>query len=231
MDDETMRRFFAILSEEEKLRALRFYFDRHCGRYIATHGLLRLILGEYLGIGPKLLTFCTNQHGKPLLCADQNKTNILFNISRSHNVSVIAVSSGPDIGIDIEYIYRDINVLEITQRFFSKGESEKLNALPEYLQKSAFFRCWTRKEAYLKGKGHGLSTDLDRFEVSVLPTQLAAILSSDDSPEDVDSWHLFDIDPYPGFISALAVAGEPLGIQYFTVTSILPKMIEPHGKI
>jgi 4'-phosphopantetheinyl transferase len=120
---------------------------------------------------------------------------------------MIAVCSGLEVGIDVEYMNRDINVLELANRFFSKREIEKISSLPEGLRNYAFFRCWTRKEAYLKAKGKGLFIELHRFEVSVLPTEPAAVLSADESPEDVDRWHLFDLDPYPGYAGALSIAG------------------------
>jgi len=207
MDEETMQHFFTMLSEHEKQKTLRFHAVRHRRRYVAAHGLLRGILGGYLEADPKSLTFCTNEYGKPFLCQDQKTIPLLFNLSHSHNLCVIAVCSGLEVGIDVEYMNRDINVLELANRFFSRKEIEKINSLPESLRRYAFFRCWTGKEAYLKAKGKGLSMDLHRFEVSVLPTEPAAVLSSDDSLENVDRWHLFDLDPYPGYAGALSVGG------------------------
>lgn len=205
-DEETIQRFFTMLSEQEKQRALRFHAARHCRQYIAAHGLLRVILGGYVEADPKSLTFCTNAYGKPFLCPDQKTAPLFFNLSHSHNLCVIAVCSGLEVGIDVEYVNRDINAPELANRFFSKKEIEKINSLPENLLKYAFYRCWTRKEAYLKAKGKGLSLGLHQFEVSLLPTEPAVILRSDGSPEDVDRWHLFDLDLYPWYIGALAVA-------------------------
>jgi len=205
VDEETKQCLFALLSEDEKQKALRFHAAHHRRKYIAAHGLLRVILGGYTETDPKSLTFCTNQYGKPFLCAAQKTIPLLFNLSHSHNLCMIAVCSGLETGIDVEYMHRDINVREIAKRFFSKKEIEKINSLPEGLRNYGFFRCWTRKEAYLKAKGKGLFMDLDRFEVSVLPAEPAALLSSDESPEDVDRWHLCDLDPYPGYAGALSV--------------------------
>jgi len=207
VDEETVQHFFTLLSEQEKQKALRFHAARHRRKYIAAHGLLRVIVGGYAEADPKSLTFCTNQYGKPFLCADQKTIPLLFNLSHSHNLCMIAVCSGLEVGIDVEYMNRDINVLELANRFFSKREIEKISSLPEGLRNYAFFRCWTRKEAYLKAKGKGLFIELHRFEVSVLPTEPAAVLSADESPEDVDRWHLFDLDPYPGYAGALSIAG------------------------
>lgn len=205
-DEDRIRYFFTLLSEHEKQRALRFHAARHCRQYVVAHGLLRLILGGYLEADPGSLTFCANRYGRPFLCMDQKTFPLLFNLSHSHNLCMIAVSPGLEIGIDVEYMDRDINVQEVANRFFSKGEVEKINSLPEDFRRYTFFRCWTRKEAYLKAKGKGLSMGLHQFEVSLLPTEPPAVLSSDDSPEDVDRWNVFDLDPSPGYIGALVVA-------------------------
>jgi 4'-phosphopantetheinyl transferase len=205
VDEETTRRFFGLLSEDEKQKALRFHAARHRRKYIVAHGLLRVIVGGYVEADPRSLTFRMNQYGKPFLCPDQKTIPLFFNLSHSHNLCMIAVCSGQEIGIDVEYMNRDINVREIAKRFFSKNENEKINSLPEGLGRHAFFRCWTRKEAYLKAKGKGLFMDLHRFEVSVLPTEPAVLLGSDESPEDIDRWHLCDLDPYPEYAGALSV--------------------------
>ena len=228
VDDETIKRLFTLLSAHEQQQALRFHFDRHCRQHIAAHGLVRSILGKYLDIEPKLLAFCTNPYGKPYLFSDQKNSAILFNVSHSHNLSVIAISSGLEVGIDIEYTNREMDFMEIANRFFSKGEINKLKSLSEDLQKDAFFRCWTRKEAYLKGKGRGLSMALDRFEVSLLPNDSPSILASDDSPADVYSWHLYDITPLSDYIGALSVADEIDTVKYFNAASLLGKSIEPY---
>lgn len=209
VDNETIKRFFTVLSEQEKQRSSRFHLAHHSRQYIAAHGMLRSILGEYLEIDPKALTFSVNQYGKPYLCSDQKNSSLLFNLSHSHNLCILGVSSGLEIGIDIEYVNRDIDVLEIADRCFSRREIEKLGSLHGDLQRRAFYRCWTRKEAYLKGKGKGLFMDLRRVEVSMLPAEPAAVVSSNDSPEDAGRWHLFDIEPYPRYIGALAVADDP----------------------
>jgi len=224
-DDETITGYFNLLSDDENQLALRFRFDHHRKQYVASHGLLRSILGGYLDIDPKLLAFCTNQYGKPQLSLDKNISDIRFNLSHSHNLFIVAVSLGLEVGIDIEYINRDINFMEIAKSVFLKREIAKFNSIPENLQKTAFFRCWTRKEAYLKGKGHGLSTNLDRLEVSFLYSESDAILSCKDSLEDGKTWHLFDIAPFPGYIGSLSTEGKPDTIKYFNAASILPKTI------
>ena len=229
MDDEIIGGLFSILSGSERQQAMRFHFNLLRTKHIAAHGLLRLILGMYLDIEPILLAFCTNQYGKPYLCSGHKDKAILFNVSHSGNMSVVALSSGFEVGIDIEHTNREINVAEIAGSFFSKKEIEKLASLTGALQKEAFFRCWTRKEAYLKGKGRGLSMDLDRFEVSLLPDESPSILADEDCPEDVHSWRLYDITPLPGYIGALSVEAEVETIKHFSAASLLAKPTGPYS--
>jgi 4'-phosphopantetheinyl transferase len=220
-DDETAEALFSILSDRERERALQFHFDRLRRRYVVAHGLLRSILGMYLDVEPKLLVFCTNPCGKPYLCPDRNDESIMFNISHSDDLSVIALSSELEVGIDIERTNRELNVAEIAGSFFSKKEIEKLSALTGDPQREAFFRCWTRKEAYLKGKGRGLSMALSRFEVSLLPHEPPSVLADDDCPEDVHRWRLYDMPPLPGYIGALSVEAGIETIKHFSAASLL----------
>lgn len=225
-DDESIAAFFNLLSDDEIQIALRFRFDCHRKQYIASHGLLRSILCEYIRIEPQFLTFRTNQYGKPRLSSNRNISDIRFNISHSHKLCVIAVAKELEIGIDIEFIHRDINFLEIAKSVFSKNDLATYRSMPENVQKIVFFRCWTRKEAYLKAKGKGLSPNLDQLEVCFLHSESDGILSSADSPGKDKYWHLFDITPFPGYTGALSTEGKPDNIKYFNAISIFPRLIK-----
>ena len=222
LDTEIIKKFLDILSDQETQRASRFHFDRDRRRYIAAHGHLRLILARYLGRNPKSLTFSTNQYGKPYLSSNQeDSTALLFNLSHSFNLSVIALSLDLETGIDIEYMNRDIDIMEVAKSFFSKGEIEDLNSLPENMQKYAFFRCWTRKEAYLKEKGMGLFLDLRRYGTSFLPDEPTALSSSSDFPDDIAACHVYDVPLPPSFVGALSLRDRPSIIRHFAFSSIL----------
>jgi 4'-phosphopantetheinyl transferase len=111
------------------------------------------------------------------------------------------------VGIDLERIRFDLAVAEIAERFFSRREVAMLRTLPTELQRQAFFRCWTRKEAYIKARGEGLSLLLDQFDVSLAPGEPAAILGTQRDPSEASRWSLQKLTPAPGYVAALAVEG------------------------
>jgi 4'-phosphopantetheinyl transferase len=167
------------LAADEHVRAEQFYFERDRQHFIASRGVLRAILSGYLHRTPESLSFCYSSHGKPALAGETDDDAICFNVSHSHGVALFAVTRGREVGIDIEHIRSDLEVAEIAERFFSLREVAMLRMLPTEAQRQAFFRCWTRKEAYIKARGEGLSLPLDQFDVSVEP---AAILGTQRDP-------------------------------------------------
>src|SRR5262249_12645966 len=151
--------------EEQRMRRFRFDEDRR--RYLLGRGLLRLLLGHYLELTPDLLRFDYTPFGRPHLAAGLAPQLLEFNVSHSGELILIAVAAGRSLGIDVEQIRADVEVKAIAARFFSPSEQEALGRLAEGQQVEAFFDCWTRKEAYIKAKGDGLSLPLDQFDVSL----------------------------------------------------------------
>ena len=195
------------LATDEQTRAERFHFARDRARFIVARGVLRAILGRYLNREPACLPFCYGSHGKPALAGQSDRGAIRFNASHSHGVALFAVTRGREVGIDIERIRFDLAVAEIANRFFSRREIAMLRALPAASQHQAFFRCWTRKEAYIKARGEGLSMPLDQFEVSLAPGAPAAMLGTQGDPSEASRWSLQELTPAPGYAAALAVEG------------------------
>ena len=176
---------WSILPEEEHDRANRFYFSRDRDRFVVCHGVLRSLIAEYLNLNPAAVTFQCNLHGKPYLggeCADA----LFFNISHSHHLALFAFSRNREIGVDVERIDARVTCDQITERYFSPMEANALRALPPGQQAEAFFLGWTRKEAFVKARGEGLSIPLDRFAVSVEPGQPAALLWVKGNPADTE---------------------------------------------
>lgn len=202
-----VRIFSDILAPDERQRASRFHFQRDRGHYIVARGVLRFILQRYLGISPGLLRFSYNQYGKPALETMADGEALRFNVSHSGGVALYAVTRGREVGLDIEAIREDFAGLEIAERFFSAREVETLRALPAELQTAAFFNCWTRKEAYIKALGEGLSHPLQSFAVSLIPGEAAALLSSDSDPDEPARWSLMELNPGDGYVAAVAVEG------------------------
>ncbi|MGM0402599.1 MAG: 4'-phosphopantetheinyl transferase family protein [Thermodesulfobacteriota bacterium] len=206
---------FNLLSADEQSRAERFLYPVHRGRYIAARGILRQILGAYLGIGPQKIRFSTCSHGKPRLENPLHRCGLRFNLSHSHGIAMYAVAENRDVGIDVEYLGRPCRELQIARRFFAPEEAEAIASLSEKNRRKAFFVCWTRKEALLKAKGVGLSIPLDRFAVSVRPEDPPALLHTAWNEKDRLQWRLFTVDPGPDYVASLAVEKGTSQLRFF----------------
>jgi 4'-phosphopantetheinyl transferase len=195
------------LDDDERSRADRFYFSRDRERFIVARGILRAVLGRYSNRAPESLSFSYSTHGKPALASETGIDAIRFNLSHSHGTALYAFTRGREVGVDLEFIRCDLEAEQIAERFFSHSEIEALRALPPSLREYAFFLCWTRKEAYIKARGEGLSTPLDQFDVSLIPGEPAALLSAQSDSDDVLRWTLRNLIPASGYAAALATEG------------------------
>jgi 4'-phosphopantetheinyl transferase len=195
------------LSTDELQRAQRFYFEKDQNHFIVARGMLRKILSFYINRQPYEFSFEYNKFGKPFLLYGFRGDKFRFNLSHSQGLALYAITLNHEIGIDIEYIREDFSDLEIADRFFSPDEVAVLHSLSPENQKEAFFLCWTRKEAFIKAKGKGLSIPLDQFDVSLAPGQPAELLRTKYDRKDVSHWSLFNLTVKPGFAAALAVEG------------------------
>jgi 4'-phosphopantetheinyl transferase len=181
--------------------------ERDREHFIVARGVLRAILGRYLNRVPECLSFSYGARGKPALAGESDTDAIRFSVSHSHGVALYAFTRGREVGIDLERIRCDLAAVEIAERFFSRREVAMLRSLPTAVQHQAFFRCWTRKEAYIKAKGEGLSLPLDQFDVSLAPEEPAAVLGAQRDPSEASRWSLQDLAPAPGYAAALAAEG------------------------
>jgi 4'-phosphopantetheinyl transferase len=202
-----------ILTADERIRANKFHFLKDRTHFIVARGVLRVILGRYLSRDPRTLQFSYTQYGKPDLATEEYDDPLFFNISHSQGMALYAISRNLNIGVDIEYIRTDIECAQIAGRFFSPYEVRMLLGVPKQMQQEAFFNCWTRKEAYIKARGLGLSLDLNVFDVSLAPGEPAAILNIREEDQDVSRWSLHALYPGPGYKGALAVEGHPKRIE------------------
>jgi 4'-phosphopantetheinyl transferase len=201
--------FRATLAGDEIERAGRFHFERHRKHFLVGRGFLRHVISRYLETEAAALQFSYGPFGKPSLNGAHKDTRLLFNMSHSHEVALLAVAEARELGVDVEHIRADFATEEIARRFFSPREIETFNALAEKDQVAAFFRCWARKEAYIKAIGRGLSQSLDAFDVTLAPGESAALLRTEE--DDASRWAMCDIDAGAEYAAALAVEG-PLEI-------------------
>lgn len=201
----------ATLSSEERSRANRFHFVHHRRRFTVAHAALRMILARYLDCQPADIRFRLGDRGKPVL--DQGFPRLHFNLSHSADGALLGLSSRHELGIDLERIRPMTDATALARRFFAAGEIADLLQLPPCEQSLAFFRCWTRKEAYIKAIGEGLACPLDRFRVSLRPEAPVRILEIGDDIGEGERWSLHELAPWEGYIGCAAVRFHGLHVE------------------
>jgi len=212
-DRATIFKLLALLALDERQRAEKYFKSIDRDRFIITRGVLRKILSTYLHIAPYELRFIYNEYGKPSLSADQNSCALSFNLSHSNSLALYAITCGRCVGIDIEYIREDFATLEIAEHYFSKDEVAALKSLPMDQRTIGFFNCWSRKEAFIKAKGMGLSYPLDRFTVSLAPGEPPALLKVDEDEQEVGRWKMYELKPGTGYAAAMITTGLPVTLK------------------
>lgn len=205
--EDVVERLSRALSPDEQERARRFLLERVRERFVVGRGLLRAILGRYLGREPQRLRFVYGERGKPAL-APAEATDLRFNVSHSGGVALFAVARACEVGVDVERLRPMPRAERIAERFFSPPEIEALAALPTARKVEGFFTCWTRKEAYIKARGDGLGHPLDRFAVTIAPDEPARLSAvGDGDASEVARWSLAGLPAGPGYVAALAACG------------------------
>ncbi|HYG09945.1 MAG TPA: 4'-phosphopantetheinyl transferase superfamily protein [Pyrinomonadaceae bacterium] len=204
---DALRRLRSTLAPDESEKAARYHFPRDRDHYVAARGLLRRLLGHYLAQPPQSLRFSYGAYGKPSLADAAGAQDLRFNLSHSHELVIYAFARGRDVGVDIEHMRADLAGDDIAERFFSAREVGMLRALPVAARTRAFFNCWTRKEAYIKARGEGLSHPLDAFDVSLTPGEPAALLGTRGDPRELTRWSLHALDAGEDYAAAVAVQG------------------------
>jgi len=199
----------STLEQDELFRADRFHFEKDRRAFVVSRGFLREIIGRYTNTRPEQLRFAYGPYGKPAL-----EGRLRFNMSHSHDLALIALTEDHELGVDVEYMRADFASADIARRFFSPVEVEVFNSLAQEDQVAAFFRCWTRKEAFIKATGKGLSQPLEGFDVTLGPREPAALLRVDG--EDASRWTLSDVKIDEGYAAALAVEGRVSEIRFFS---------------
>jgi 4'-phosphopantetheinyl transferase len=211
--------FLRTLDQDERTRANRFHFEKHQRRFVVARGFLRSLLARYLDITPEEVRFSYGPYGKPALSGEHRNSGLRFNASHSHELAIYAFVQDYEVGVDVEHINESFASEDIARHFFSSYEVQTLLALPEAERAAAFFRCWTRKEAYIKAIGSGLSHPLDEFDVTLAPNEPAALLRVQREPDSVARWSLFNLDVGDGYAGALAVEGAIHRLHGFTVVA------------
>lgn len=210
------------LDAGELERAARFRFEVHRHRFLAAHGQLRALLGAYLGVAPSSICFEHEERGKPRLSRTQagNASELVFNLSHSDDQGLLAVARGTTLGADIE-VQRPLRDLDALARsHFTSTELDELRSLPTQRHHDAFFAAWTRKEAYVKALGAGLSVPLDGFDVALHPDRPAALRRVGGSEHEARRWTLWAARPTPSSWAAVAVRTPGARVRTFSLRQI-----------
>lgn len=209
-----------VLAEDELERAARFVSDKHRRRSLAARGQLRRLLSGYVDVPAGALRFRYGPYGKPSL--QGSGEGLWFNVSHSDAVTLFAVTRAGAVGVDVERMRPDISHLAIAERFFSPRERAVLRSLPAEAQVSSFFACWTRKEAYLKATGLGLSLPLDSFEVSLAPADRPALTCTAFIPPEGPHWCVHSLEVGRDYAGAVVVQGSGCRVRTFALVPPAP---------
>ena len=206
------------LSAAERERAARFHFAHDQCRFTVSRGLLRILLSSYMSCSPESIQFRYNPYGKPALTEVPGMTLPNFNLSHSHELVLYAFSHNQEPGIDVEFVRPIVEAKQIAERFFSRRENAVLAALTPAEMQKYFFIYWTRKEAYLKARGTGLSIDPQSIDTDLLSDQQVDAQEGDEDAQKGAQWFLHDLAPAPGYVGALATQEYDTRIVYWQWT-------------
>jgi 4'-phosphopantetheinyl transferase len=212
--ERARRQLAACLSGDEQDAARRFRFERDRQNFTVQRALLRQVLGDYLGLEPSAVRFAVNTYGKPQIPHDLNRGDLRFSYSHSADWALLGVTRGRELGVDVEQRRPMSDAGQMASSFFAASEVAALEKLPPAEMEAAFFACWTRKEAFLKALGQGLSFPLNAFAVSL--DEPARLLELRGAPPAPDAWVLRSLDFGAGFAAALAMAGPDAEVRWQT---------------
>ncbi len=210
--DAVSAKFEPFLTPDEKDRAERFHFCRLRRSFVITRGSLRCLLGRYLDINPGSIGLKYSANGKPGLAS---AGGINFNVTHSGDLAAFAFTRDCQIGIDLEQIRPVDEAQYIADCFFCPEEAAEIMSLPPHERQRAFFCCWTRKEAYIKATGDGLSTPLHQFRVTLQPKQPVRFIHLSEDRTAAKAWTLHDLCVAPNYAAALAYRDRPRSISVF----------------
>lgn len=193
--------------EKEKANKFRFKKDRLCN--VVARGVLKKLLYSYCNANSLDIQY--TKYNKPYIIHD---SGICFNLSHSKDCIVIAIAKNIDLGVDIEFLDKNTEHEDVASSFFATEEQKALSELKSLDKALGFYRCWTRKEAFIKALGTGLSFPLDQFVVS-LHSNKATLLETKWSNDEKYQWHLQGFTPNPGYVGAIAIRAKKVQIVSF----------------
>lgn len=210
----------ALLDDDERGRASRFRFAGDRARFVAAHAMTRIAIGRATGCPPDALRFTAGPFGKPRLA--ESAIDVRFNLSHAGDRALLALTRGREVGIDIEE-HRPLDVLDLAARFFAVDEIHALEALPASEREEAFYRCWTRKEAFIKALGLGLSLPLDCFSVSLASDEpFQALRTCHAAPALLHQWRIVALPVGSGYSAAVTAEAGAWAVRRWSLAGQRP---------
>jgi len=216
---DTLQKLAEYLSPEERAKSARFYFAHDREQYTVAHAILRLLLAHYSRITPSDVSFVTNPYGKPALSTSTSQPPLYFNLSHTHKLAICAFTYICEIGVDIEYMRTNLDCEQMAKSVFSPREQAVLSALGGQRKVEGFFNAWTRKEAYIKARGKGLSLPLDQFDVSLHPNEPAILLETREPDQDASVWSMYALAAPFGYKAALELPAHNVSLRCWSWNS------------
>jgi len=208
--DVATARFEKSLSDDERARAARFVFGRDKRRFVIGRGVVRSILGGYLGIQAERVEFVYGTEGKPRLTESPSGPKLSFNVTHCEDLALCVVFGGEELGVDLERVDTEVEVQEIAELFFTTAEVSAIDAMPPKLRHVRFFELWTGKEAYVKALGHGLSVPLNEFDMAEVSAEREVKFNGPSG-----AWWLRRFVPAPGYVAALMTKSRAWRVSWF----------------
>lgn len=223
-DPRLLSRYFDLLSNEESAQQKRFHFDKHRHQYLITRAMVRSVLSLYANeISPENWEFTKNEYGKPSISNKSLRIPLRFNISHTDKLVILAIKLDQEVGVDVEYLPRVRNMVDIASHFFSISETKDLHGLPIEKQANRIFDLWTLKEAYVKACGMGLSIPLDHFSYSFSQQGKISIDFEAERNDHPEYWQFWQVHPNNTHKISMAVKSDKLNTDYtVSMRNIVP---------
>ena len=201
-DATALETSWAALAPDERTRAERLIIPAKRRQFVVGRARLRTILARHLDRDPASLTFAYGAHGKPEI---PEYPELSFNLSHSGDTALLGVCFARRLGVDVEETRPGRDFVAIAEHFFSGEERAALDRIGDATRAHAFYRAWTRKEAYLKAIGTGLSFASTRFTITFDPDRPSSVVATEYPGDRPENWRVVDVEPGRSCAAALCV--------------------------
>jgi 4'-phosphopantetheinyl transferase len=220
-DPALLDRYRELLTEEEREKGARFYFEKHRTQYVLTRALVRTVLSGYSGVDPRAWRFGAGEHGRPEIASPSELSSLSFNLAHTEGLIVCACADPGLVGVDAERVRLDKDLLDIADRYFSPTEFASLRAQPPEVRPERFLYYWTLKESYIKAIGTGLATPLDRFSFGIGPAGELS-LSFNGLADDPQHWQHWLLKPAAEHLIAVSAKRLASKAQRIVTRRVVP---------